>query len=107
MDEPPAMFFVKANVDDNPTWNKAMGGPNSEAYRQACKKEYGTLVSMQVWEIVKHKSWMNVIPSTWGAFKCKRFPNGLIRKLKSQFSARGDCQIEGVHFFKTYASVLN
>jgi hypothetical protein len=47
-----------------------------------------------------------VIPST-GAFRCKRFPDGLIRKLKSRFCARGDKQIEGVDFFETYAPVVN
>jgi hypothetical protein len=44
----PALFSVKANFEDNPTWNEAMGGPNAEGYWQACKKGYNTLVSMQV-----------------------------------------------------------
>jgi hypothetical protein len=82
----PALFLVKANLEDNPTCNEAMGGPNAKEYWQACKKEYNILVSMQVWEVVKQKSWMNVIPSTW-AFKCKRFPDGLVQKLKSRFCA--------------------
>jgi hypothetical protein len=55
---------------------------------------------------MEQKSWMNVIPSTW-AFKCKRYPDGLVQKLKSQFCAQGDCQIKGVDFFETYAPVLN
>ena len=48
---------------------------------------------------------MNVIQSTW-AFKCKRFPDGLIKKFKARFCARGDQQIEGVDFFETYAPVV-
>jgi hypothetical protein len=35
----PALFSVKANADNNPTWNEAMKGPNAEGYWQACKKE--------------------------------------------------------------------
>jgi hypothetical protein len=102
----PALFSVKANTDDNPNWNEAMNGENSEGYWQACIKEYETLIKMEVWEVVERESWMNVIPSTW-AFKCKRFPDGLVRKLKARFCARGDRQIEGVDFFETYAPVVN
>jgi hypothetical protein len=47
----------------------------------------------------------NVIQSTW-AFKCKRFPDGLIKKFKVHFCARGDMQLEGVDFFETYAPVV-
>jgi hypothetical protein len=61
---------------------------------------------MEVWEEVQRKSWMNVIPGTW-AFRCKRFPDGEVRKLKSRFCARGDCQIEGLDYFETYAPVVN
>eukprot|EP00956_Cyclotella_meneghiniana_P030803 scaffold78713_cov46-Cyclotella_meneghiniana.AAC.1 len=48
---------------------------------------------------------MNVLPSTW-AFKIKRFPDGLIKKYKARFCARGDKQIEGVDYFETYAPVV-
>ena len=48
---------------------------------------------------------MKVIQSTW-AFRIKRFPDGLIKKFKARFCARGDQQIEGVDFFETYAPVV-
>jgi hypothetical protein len=48
---------------------------------------------------------MHVFPSTW-AFKCKRFPDGIIRKLKARFCARGDRQIEGLDFFETFAPLV-
>jgi hypothetical protein len=102
----PALFSVKANTEDNPTWDEAMNGENAEGYWQACQKEYETLLKMDVWEEVEREPWMNIIPSTW-AFRCKRFPDGLVRKLKSRFCARGDKQIEGVDFFETYAPVVN
>jgi hypothetical protein len=102
----PGLYSMKANSDDNPTWNQAMGGPDAEGYWQAAKLEYETLPKMGVWDIVERKDWMNILPSTW-AFKCKRYPDGDVRKLKAQFCARGDCQIEGVDFFETYAPVVN
>ena len=50
---------------------------------------------MVAWGVVKRTKYMNVIPSTW-AFKCNRFPDGLIKKFKARFCARVDRQIEGV-----------
>jgi hypothetical protein len=41
--------------------------------------------------------------STW-AFKCKRYPGGLIKKFKARLCARGDKQLEGTDFFDTYAN---
>ena len=49
---------------------------------------------------------MKVLPSTW-AFRCKRYPDGSVRKLKARFCARGDKQIEGVDCFDTFAPVVN
>jgi len=48
---------------------------------------------------------MNIIQSTW-AYKIKRFPDRLVRKLKARFYVRGDMQIEGVDFFNTFAPVV-
>jgi hypothetical protein len=47
----------------------------------------------------------HVIPSTW-AFKCKRYPDGCIKKFKACFCARGNKQLEEIDFFETYALVV-
>jgi hypothetical protein len=47
----------------------------------------------------------HVIPSTW-AFKCKRYPDGCIKKFKARFCARGIKQLKGIDFFETYAPVV-
>jgi hypothetical protein len=49
---------------------------------------------------------MNVLSSTWD-LRCKRFPDGLIRKLKARLCARGDKQLEGIAFFETFVPVCN
>jgi hypothetical protein len=64
-----------------------------------------TLKSIDAWNVVEQEDDMNIINSTW-AFKCKQYPNGLIKKIKSRFCAHGDKQLEGVDFFKTYAPVV-
>ena len=102
----PTALAAKGNDADTPTWEQAMNGPNAEGFWEACKVEYNTLIKKECWDIVKKQSWMNVLPGTW-AFKIKRYPDGLVKKLKARFCARGDRQIEGVDFFDTFAPVVN
>ena len=103
----PMILATQANSSDNPTWEEAMNGTNSEGYWEAMEKEVRTLQNeMNCWEVVTKEDYMNILPSTW-AFKCKRFPNGDVRKLKARFCARGDRQIEGVDFFDIFAPVVN
>jgi hypothetical protein len=103
----PMIFGAKANSEDTPTWEQAMNGPDQDGYMEACQKEINTLVNdKDAWDVVAREPWMNVLPSTW-AFKCKRYPDGTVRKLKSRFCVRGDKQVEGVDFFDTFAPVVN
>ena len=82
-----------------------MNGPFKEEYWKAACKEIETLVEMEAWEVINRKEGMNVIDSIW-AFKLKQFPDGLIKKFKARFCARGDQQLEGIDFFETYAPVV-
>jgi Reverse transcriptase (RNA-dependent DNA polymerase) len=103
----PLALATKANNEDNPNWNQAINGPNSDGFWDAMAKEIATLVDkMDAWEVVDRQTWMNVLPRTW-AFKCKRFPDGLIKKLKARFCVRGDKQLDGVDFFETFAPVIS
>ena len=95
----------EASKEDNPSWRQAMNGPFKEEYWEAACKEVETLQSMEAWEVVDKEDGMNVIQSIW-AFKLKRFPDGLIKKFKARFCARGDQQLEGIDFFETYAPVV-
>ena len=60
---------------------------------------------MGAWEIVYQYDSMNVIDPTWD-FKFKCYPDGLIKKFKNQFCARGDQNLEGIIIFETYAPVV-
>ena len=103
----PLMLQAKASAskDDNPNWWQAMNGPFAEEFWKAACIEVETLEKMDSWSVVDRTDDMNVLPSTW-AFKIKRFPDGLIKKYKARFCARGDKQIEGVDYFETYAPVV-
>ena len=102
-------LFLKAksatSKEDNPNWWQAMNGPFADEYWKAAVTEIETLQGMDAWNVVDKTDDMNVIDSTW-AFKLKRFPDGLIKKFNGRFCARGDQQIEGVDYFKTYVPVV-
>ena len=102
-------FFLKAksaaSKEDNPTWWEAMKGPFADEYWKAACKEIQTLEDMNAWDVVDRPDGKNVIESTW-AFKLKQFPDGLVKKFKARFCARGDQQLEGIDFFETYAPVV-
>jgi hypothetical protein len=95
----------EASREDNPNWREAMNGPFSDSFWDACYTELETLEAMEAWDVVDRPEDANVIASIW-AFKIKRFPDGLIKKFKARFCARGDQQIEGIDFFETYAPVV-
>ena len=69
--------------------------------------EIATLEGINAWNILEYdpETMPDVIRSTW-AFKCKRFPDGQIKKFKARFCACGDMQLEGIDFFETYAPVV-
>ncbi len=82
-----------------------MRGPFAEEFWKAAVVDLETLEGMGAWDVVDQTDEMNVIDLTW-AFKLKRYPDGLIKKFKARFCARGNQQIEGVDFFETYAPVV-
>jgi hypothetical protein len=105
-------LFLKAHSaaskKDNPNWSQATQGKFADKYWRAVELEIATLEAINAWEVLKYDSetMPNVIWSTW-AFKCKQFPDGLIKKFKARFCACGDMQLEGVDlFFETYAPVV-
>ena len=104
-------LFLKAHSsasrEDNPSWKQATQGKFADEYWKAMELEIATLEALDAWEVVEYdpSNMPNVIRSTW-AFKCKRYPDGLIKKFKARFCARGDMQLEGVDFFETYAPVV-
>ena len=79
----------KANASDNPRWHEAMNWPDRAGYWEAMKVEITTLTKLKARKVIPITSEMNILDSTW-AFKCKRYPDGNIRKIKASFCCRGD-----------------
>ena len=102
----PRKLAAKAQDVDTPDWDTTMNGPDQDCYWEAAKREIAISEAKNTWDIMDHQPWMNILPSTW-AFRCKHFPNDSVHKLKGEFCIQGDCQLEGVNFFDTFAPVIN
>lgn len=74
----------EASKEFNPNWWQAMNGPFAKEYWKAACAEIKTLEDMETWDIIDCPDGINPIDSTW-AFKCKRFPDGQIKKFKGHF----------------------
>jgi len=97
-------YVHPASKADNPSWREATRGKFADEYWKAVILEIATLEAIDAWSLIDHLD-HHVIASTW-AFKCKRYLDGLIKKFKAHFCARGDQQIEGIDFFETYAPAV-
>ena len=85
----PLTLTTKASDEDSPKWFEAMKGENSEGFWKAMGIEMNTLADMNAYCVVPQTKEIHVISSTW-AFKIKRFPSGLVQKLKAHFCCCGD-----------------
>ena len=103
----PMFLSAKLNNSNTPTYHQAMNGSNSAGYMDAMDDEVSSLQeTMKAWDIVDRHNSMKVLGSTW-VFRCKLYPDGLVRKLRARFCVRSDQQIEGVDFFETFAPVVS
>ena len=94
-----------ASGEDNNNWHEANTGPFADKYWKAMTTKTATLESMGVWDIVQQDYNVNFIESMQ-AFKCKHCPDTLIKNFKAKLCSRGDQQLEGVNFFKTYSPLV-
>ena len=101
------IFKVKTVSDpDLLTFEQAMLEPDQvEKWTEAASTEIQSLEKMNTWtEVPIHdaKS-QTVLPGRW-VFKCKRTPDGTIKKHKARYCVRGDLQ-DGE--FETFAHVVS
>jgi hypothetical protein len=75
-------LFLKAHSaaskDDNPSWHEATRGTFANEYWKVMKLEISTLEAINAWSVIDQFDHCHVIASTW-AFKCKHYPDGLIK----------------------------
>ncbi len=85
-------LFLKAHSAasklDNPSWKEATQCKFADEYWKAMELDIATLEALGAWKVLEYDSetMPNVIHLTW-VFKCKHFPDGLIKKFKARFCA--------------------
>lgn len=87
----PFDFKSKAADADSPTYEEATHGINSDGFWNAMFSEILGLLKKEAWEQVPVDPFMSVLSSTW-VFRVKRYPDGLVQKLKARIWVRGDQQ---------------
>lgn len=90
--------------NDEPSYSKAIKGPNQDDWMSAMSDEYTSLQLHSVGRLVKPPPDANILPGMW-RLKQKRDEFGRIIKYKARWVAGGNHQIKGVDFDSTYASV--
>ena len=84
----PALFATMANTEDCPTYVEALYGPVSCGFIGAMETKILTLNELKVFDLVERTPDMNVISGVWALCR-KRYPDGIIRKLKAEYYTRG------------------
>ena len=113
----PNLFKAGKKDADTPGIMEALSGPYRDDFLQGMQKEIQELEAHGTWTIMKRAdipqerqkdgtlATPKILAGTW-AFRIKRFPDGLMRKIKARFCVRGDLQTD-VDVFDTYAPVAS
>ena len=105
----PNILKAKKTMDpDSPGIVEALSGPYREDFLEAMKNEITELENHGTWEIIPKSEVppdAQILAGTW-VYKIKRFPSGLMKKIKARFCARGDLQTD-VDVHDTYAPVAS
>ena len=115
----PGMFKSKSTHDpDTPNIREALNGEYRDEFLEGMALKISELEGHGTWKVIKRSEIPDkklldgtigkpkVIPTTW-AFKIKRWPSGLMRKIKARFCVRGDLQKGVDDVFDTYAPVAS
>ena len=84
----------KHNDPDTPDLRTALSGDHAQEYWDGMATEISSLTKRNTWTVIPRsqvKPGHSVVPGTW-AFRCKRKPDGTLRKFKSRYTVRGDIQ---------------
>lgn len=89
---------------DHPTYNQAMKGPESAAWKQACQEEFDSLLQHNVGTLIDAPPDANILGGMWRLTR-KRDEHNRIVRYKARWVAFGNHQVKGLDYEETYASV--
>lgn len=89
---------------NHPTHAQAIKGPDSAAWKHACREEFESLLQHNVGTLVDPPAGANILGGMWRLSR-KRDENNRIVRYKARWVAFGNHQIKGINYADTYASV--
>ena len=92
-------------IKEPETVDEALTCSNHEKWKKAMDEEYSSLMSNDVWELVKLPKDERVVSSKW-IFKCKIGATGNIDRYKARLVAQGYSQRPGVDYKETFSPVV-
>lgn len=101
---PVVRYGLSATEHDHPTYSQAMRGPESAAWKQACREEFNSLLQHNVGTLVDAPPNANILGGMWRLAR-KRDEHNRIVRYKARWVAFGNHQIKGLDYEETYASV--
>jgi hypothetical protein len=73
-------------------------------WKNAMVEEYQSIVKNDVWDVILRLKEKTIVSSKW-IYKTKHSTDGIIKKYKARFVARGFSQKEGIDYEETFAHV--
>eukprot|EP00253_Pinus_taeda_P010846 PITA_10846 len=100
---------VETSTQEEPS--KEDTGPSSfeEAIEKpvwvdAMVEKHESIMKNNVWEVVPRPADKSIVGSTW-IFKVKHAVEGIIKKYKARFLAKGFSQVDGIDYEETFAPI--
>jgi len=108
----PFLEYISCAARTNPDvlhYGSMLKDPDHSSFETDLIREVNELITMDTVEITPKTSvpsTLKILPSIW-SFRCKRAPDWTIIKHKARLCLHGGKQVEGEHFWATYAPVVN
>ena len=101
--------FLASSDPDVMYYDQAMKAPDAAEFSKACTDEIAAHHENGHWEVVPRASLPSgtkVVPSVWSMKRKRRIDTREVYKWKARLNIHGGKQEHGVHFWETYAPVV-
>jgi Reverse transcriptase (RNA-dependent DNA polymerase) len=105
---PPAKAFYATTTglnDDQPSYDRAMKGPEAPQWKQGLQSEYDSLIERKVWTLVPTPQDVKIFHPKWVLQRKRNEHNEIVRH-KARLVLRGYEQVPGRDYGDTYAPTV-
>ena len=96
--------YVADEISEPKSAFEALSGPESDMWKNSMQREYDSILSMDVWDLVSPPVNRKIVPCKW-VFKKKTDSDGNVIQYKSRLVAQGFSQVPGLDYAETFSPV--